>query len=51
MQPTSAELFENDLPLVLVDDEISTGAPRSMPSGRCTGNAREAATSWPRWWT
>ncbi len=26
MQPTSAELFENDLPLVLVDDEISTGA-------------------------
>ncbi|NMM85960.1 phosphoribosyltransferase [Rhodococcus sp. SRB_17] len=26
MQPTSAELFENNLPLVLVDDEISTGA-------------------------
>ncbi len=26
MQPTSAELFENDLPLVLVDDDISTGA-------------------------
>ncbi|AWK74730.1 phosphoribosyltransferase [Rhodococcus oxybenzonivorans] len=26
LQPTSAELFANDLPLVLVDDEISTGA-------------------------
>ncbi|WP_072690782.1 phosphoribosyltransferase family protein [Rhodococcus marinonascens] len=26
LQPTSAELFANDHPLVLVDDEISTGA-------------------------
>ena len=26
LQPTSAELFDNDHPLVLVDDEISTGA-------------------------
>lgn len=26
LQPTSADLFENDHPLVLVDDEISTGA-------------------------
>lgn len=26
LQPTSAELFANDRPLVLVDDEISTGA-------------------------